>query len=101
MAEVSITRMTAADLLAIEPQASQRMTLGVDTGGLSAEEAGEPVDLDTLFQASWDDHNIRPDAAAHRVHVTLGRLRKMGLKDLITTLDVGWMIPVGIEVDVR
>lgn len=44
MAEVSIRRMTAADLLAIEPQASQRMTLGVDTGGLSAEEAGELAD---------------------------------------------------------
>ncbi|MBT3223396.1 MAG: tetratricopeptide repeat protein, partial [Proteobacteria bacterium] len=59
---------------------------------------GTPMDADTLFAAAWPGQNIRSDAAAHRVHVSVSRLRNMGLKDVLHTLEKAYYLdPESLE----
>ncbi len=40
---------------------------------------GEWLSIEVLFQAGWPGERIRPSSIANRVHVSLSRLRKLGL----------------------
>lgn len=47
------------------------------------EGAGGGLTLEELFSAGWPGEKARPESAANRVYVTLSRLRKLGLGDVL------------------
>ena len=51
---------------------------------------GEPLDVHALFAAGWPGQAIGVEAATHRVYVTLANLRKLGLDEVLLTLEEGY-----------
>ena len=51
-----------------------------------------PLELYDAFDVGWPDQNIDPEAAAHRVYVTISSLRKLGLDDLLLTEADGYLL---------
>jgi predicted ATPase len=54
--------------------------------------SGRGVPLDELFEAGWPGERATPESAANRVYVTLTRLRKLGLGELIRSSDEGFFL---------
>jgi len=63
------------------------------------ERPGEGIDAMALFDVGWPGERALPEAALHRVYVTLARLRKLGLGDLIVTRDDGYLLSTDVEVE--
>lgn len=47
------------------------------------ENSGKGLTLEELFSAGWPGEKARPESAANRVYVTISRLRKLGLGDML------------------
>lgn len=62
---------------------------------------GEPLSLDGVVRAGWPGERLRGSASANRVRVALATLRKLGLRDLVLTVQGGYLldpaVPVSIE----
>lgn len=59
---------------------------------------GATLTSSALFAAAWPGEKAMASAAAHRVRVAIATLRKMGLRDLITTTPDGYTLVRGIKV---
>jgi hypothetical protein len=54
--------------------------------------ADAPLSVEALFGAGWPGQSIRPASAAHRVHVAVGELRKLGLGERLLTGEGGYRL---------
>ncbi|MFT3770384.1 MAG: tetratricopeptide repeat protein [Minicystis sp.] len=64
------------------------------------EAPGRALPLDALFEAGWPGERIPRQAAANRVHVTLTKLRKVGLAGLLLSRDDGFLLdPAGVVLE--
>jgi predicted ATPase/Tfp pilus assembly protein PilF len=50
------------------------------------------TDAFALFDAGWPGQHIQADSSAHRVHVAIGTLRKLGLGALLVTRSEGYAL---------
>jgi hypothetical protein len=55
-------------------------------------QADGPLSVEALFAAGWPGQSIRPASAAHRVHVAIGELRKLGLGERLLTGEGGYRL---------
>ncbi len=55
-------------------------------------EPGVAVSRDDLIRSGWPDERIKPDAAANRLNVSLSRMKKLGLRDVLRTRDDGVLL---------
>ena len=62
-----------------------------------ARETGEVRSVEELFSAGWPGQRARPESAAHRVHVAIASLRKLGLDDAIVTRGEGYTLDVSVR----
>ncbi|MBX3189421.1 MAG: hypothetical protein KF819_20525 [Labilithrix sp.] len=53
---------------------------------------GRPVAFGALVRAGWPDEEILPSAAKNRLHVTIARLRRGGLADVLILDDDGYLL---------
>ncbi|MFN0252758.1 MAG: ATP-binding protein [Kofleriaceae bacterium] len=62
---------------------------------------GEAVPLDALVAAGWPGEKIRADAASNRIHVALSTLRRLGLRDVLITVEGGYAFDpaIGVTID--
>ncbi len=63
----------------------------------AARELGEARGVDALFRAGWPGQQVRADSAAHRVHVVIATLRKLGLEGAIVTSGEGYALAIPVE----
>lgn len=63
-----------------------------------AERPGEVLTLWELLEAGWPGERPLPGAGANRVYVTLARLRRLGLRDVIERFDEGYRVDPQIVV---
>jgi hypothetical protein len=61
---------------------------------------GEAVALDALVAAGWPDEKIRADAAINRIHVALSTLRRLGLRDVLLTVEHGYALDPAVAVTI-
>ncbi|MEL6344016.1 MAG: hypothetical protein AAFV53_12930 [Myxococcota bacterium] len=79
-ARVSVERYAAvARILAFLAQEAER-------------QPGTISDADTLITAGWPGEQIVPDAAKNRLAVSLARLRKLGMRELLQRTREGWRL---------
>jgi hypothetical protein len=63
-----------------------------------AERPGEVLTLWDLLEAGWPGERPLPGAGANRVYVTLARLRRLGLRDVLERFDEGYRLSPQIVV---
>jgi predicted ATPase len=61
------------------------------------ERPGAPLKASVLFGVAWPGEKALASAAAHRVRVAVATLRKMGLRDALTTTPDGYCLSPEIE----
>lgn len=59
--------------------------------------AADPLSVPELFDQAWPGQQIRPDSAAHRVHVAIAELRKYGLGEVLETVDGGYRLSLPVR----
>ncbi|MCB9596444.1 MAG: hypothetical protein H6719_27220 [Sandaracinaceae bacterium] len=59
---------------------------------------GEPMTLDDVLESGWPGERMSPDSGARRVYVTINRLRKLGLGELLVTTGDGYMLASRVDV---
>jgi len=59
---------------------------------------GEPMTLDDVLVSGWPGERMSPESGARRVYVTINRLRKLGLGELLVTTGDGYMLDSRVEV---
>jgi predicted ATPase len=59
---------------------------------------GAPLTLDDVLEAGWPGERMSPESGARRVYVTINRLRKLGLGELLLTTGDGYMLAPRVEV---
>ncbi len=53
---------------------------------------GLALDPGTLVASGWPDERMNAESAQNRLHVTLNRLRNLGLRDLLLAADGGYLL---------
>jgi DNA-binding SARP family transcriptional activator len=53
---------------------------------------GAQLTAEQLIATGWPGERIRPDAARNRLHVTLSRLRDLGLRDMLLAQGDGYLL---------
>lgn len=53
---------------------------------------GAGMNVESLFEAGWPNEKATPQSAANRVYVTLTRMRKLGLADLLQNDESGFYL---------
>jgi hypothetical protein len=61
---------------------------------------GRPVAAESLVRAGWPDERIVPSAAKNRLHVSITRLRKLGLEGAIVREADGYLFDPSLLVTV-
>jgi tetratricopeptide (TPR) repeat protein len=59
---------------------------------------GIPLRVDDVLEAGWPGERMSPDSGARRVYVTINRLRKLGLGELLLTMGDGYMLAPEVEI---
>lgn len=57
-----------------------------------------PLSLDDVLEAGWPGERMSPESGARRVYVTVNRLRKLGLGELLQTTGDGYRLAPQVEV---
>jgi predicted ATPase len=57
------------------------------------------IDVGALFEAGWPGQRIHADSAAHRVHVAMATLRKLGLGSVLVTRSEGYALERSLNVE--
>ncbi|HJL01420.1 MAG TPA: hypothetical protein RMH85_08695 [Polyangiaceae bacterium LLY-WYZ-15_(1-7)] len=60
---------------------------------------GEALAWDALLEAGWPGQKVRAESGAHRVRVAVSTLRKLGLADVIETVEEGYRLDPEVPVD--
>ncbi len=60
--------------------------------------AGEPMTLEEVLEAGWPGERMSPESGARRVYVTINRLRKLGLGELLVTTGDGYVLAPQVDV---
>lgn len=55
-------------------------------------ESGTAVSLDDVITHGWPDEKVTAEAAKNRAHVALSTLRRLGLRDVLQTVDDGYLL---------
>jgi tetratricopeptide (TPR) repeat protein len=63
-----------------------------------APDAPEPLDVDAMIEVGWPGERLEPQSAANRVYASIRLLRKLGLRDVLVTLDGGYALDPGVHV---
>ncbi len=58
---------------------------------------GQPISLDAVLEAGWPGERMSPESGARRVYVTINRLRKLGLEELLVTTGDGYMLEPRVD----
>ncbi len=53
---------------------------------------GEPLNAGELVDAGWPDEVLTPESGSQRLYMTVSRMRSQGLKDVVETIDNGYLI---------
>ncbi len=61
-------------------------------------EPGLGADIASLVDATWPGERLRADSAAHRLHVALSTLRRLGLRDAIDSDGEGYRLAPGSSI---
>ncbi|MBX3269603.1 MAG: AAA family ATPase [Sandaracinaceae bacterium] len=61
-------------------------------------EPGAPMSVDAVLEAGWPGERMSPESGARRVYVTINRLRKLGLGDVLVTTGDGYMLAPHVDV---
>ena len=59
---------------------------------------GAPMTLDDVLEAGWPGERMSPESGARRVYVTINRLRKLGLGELLLTTGDGYMLAPRVDI---
>ncbi|UJR78432.1 hypothetical protein [Sandaracinus amylolyticus] len=59
---------------------------------------GRALAWDALIEAGWPGEKMRADAGAHRVRVAISTLRKMGLRDVVKTVEQGYLLDAQVPI---
>lgn len=57
-----------------------------------------PLGLDEVLEAGWPGEKMSPESGARRVYVTINRLRKLGLGELLLTTGDGYALAPRVDV---
>ncbi len=60
-------------------------------------DAGRPLSAEQLIAAGWPDQRIIREAAMRRVQVMIGRMRGLGLRDVLETREDGYLLRSDVE----
>ena len=75
------------------------LSLGLFGGVLvGALRAAEVVRGHALLEAGWPGERMSPESGARRVYVTINRLRKLGLGELLLTTGDGYALAPNVRV---
>jgi tetratricopeptide (TPR) repeat protein len=77
-------------------EAPRRILLALARRWLHAPD--EPLPASELVKAAWPGERIQPAAARNRLHVALTTLRKLGLRDVLTSRDEGYVLAPSVAV---
>ncbi len=62
------------------------------------ESPGDGITADGLLAIGWPGERILPDAAKNRLHVTLTRMRQLGLQEVLRTSSGGYLLDPAVPV---
>lgn len=57
----------------------------------------ETLTVEGLFEAGWPGESIRYESQVKRVHTAIWTLRKMGLGDVLRTIDKGYCLDASVR----
>lgn len=60
---------------------------------------GTPLETHELFEAGWPGQRIQHEAMRNRVYNAVATLRKLGLGDVLLSLDGGYLLDPGLRVE--
>ena len=60
------------------------------------EHPGRALSVEEVVEAGWPGERILPDAAAGRVYVAVGSLRRMGLRGVLLSADGGYLLDAAL-----
>lgn len=60
--------------------------------------AADPLGLDDVLEAGWPGEKMSPESGARRVYVTINRLRKLGLGELLLTTGDGYALAPRVDI---
>ena len=63
-----------------------------------AERPGSALPWDALLEAAWPGERVLAVAGAHRVRVAVSTLRKLGLKEALSTTAEGYVLAADLVV---
>ena len=64
---------------------------------LAREDPEETLTVSSLFEAGWPGEKIRPESRVKRVHTAIWTLRKMGLSDVLRTIDKRYCLEASVR----
>jgi hypothetical protein len=62
---------------------------------------GQPLPVDTLILAGWPGERMLARAGATRVYTAIASLRKLGLRDVLLSVEHGYMLAPGVPLELE
>jgi hypothetical protein len=63
------------------------------------ERPGQPLAVDTLILAGWPGERMLPRAGATRVYTAIASLRRLGLRDVLLSVEHGYLLAPGVPLE--
>jgi hypothetical protein len=60
---------------------------------------GQPLTVDTLIVAGWPGERMLPRAGATRVYTAIASLRRLGLRDVLLSVEHGYLLAPGVPLE--
>ncbi len=60
---------------------------------------GQPLTVDTLILAGWPGERMLPRAGATRVYTAIASLRRLGLRDVLLSVEHGYLLAPGVPLE--
>ena len=62
---------------------------------------GHPLTVDTLILAGWPGERMLPRAGATRVYTAIASLRRLGLRDVLLSVEHGYLLAPGVPLELE
>ncbi len=85
------------DVVQLERRGAMRRLL-VALAEARRDTPGVSLSWEQLLKAGWPDENPRVDAGKNRVYVTVAQLRSLGLRNVLTSTDAGYMLDPDVPI---